>query len=102
VIDEAGARFLDGLAELEAGDAAAAVRSLRHALFSEPGFGLAAFQLARAHEAAGDVDAARRAYQRALRTLAMDDERNQALLGQVDPEDLADAARARLAVLGER
>jgi chemotaxis protein methyltransferase CheR len=102
VIDEAGARFLDGLAELEAGDAAAAVRSLRHALFSEPGFGLAAFQLARAHEAAGDVHAARRAYQRALRTLAMDDERNQALLGQVDPEDLADAARARLAVLGER
>jgi chemotaxis protein methyltransferase CheR len=100
VLDEAGAHFLDGLGELEAGDPEAAVRSLRRALFIEPGFGLAAFQLARAHEAAGDADAARRAYERALRTLAGDDDRNQALLGQVDPEDLVDAARARLAALG--
>jgi chemotaxis protein methyltransferase CheR len=99
VADEATAHFLDGVAELEAGDAAAAVRALRRALFTEPEFGLAAFQLARAHEAAGDSSAARHAYRRSLRTLTVDDGRNRALLGQVDPEDLAAAARARLTAL---
>ena len=50
---------LHGLAELEAGDAAAAVSALRRALYSEPQFGLAAFQLGRAYESLGNRVAAR-------------------------------------------
>jgi chemotaxis protein methyltransferase CheR len=96
----ATAHYLRGLGELETGDAEAAVRSLRRALFAEPRFGLAAFKLGRAHEATGDAAAARRAYEQALRTLTTDGgERRDELLGQVDTEDVATAARTRLAAL---
>ena len=92
-------RFLQGIAELESGDAAAAAESLRHVLYLDPTFGLAAFALGRAHEATGDPSAARRAYQQALRTIDMADDRHDHLLEQVDLVDVATACRARLATL---
>jgi chemotaxis protein methyltransferase CheR len=92
--------FLRGLEELESGDASAAVASLRRALFADPGFSLAAFTLGRAHEATGDVDAARRAYGQALRTLdAPGDGRSADPLGVVETEEIVAAATARLAAL---
>jgi chemotaxis protein methyltransferase CheR len=95
---DAGAYFQRGLAELEDGDPAAAVASLRRALYLEPHFGLAAFKLGGAHEALGHAVAARRAYRQALRTLEPH-ERHEPFLGQVDLADVATAARARLAAL---
>jgi chemotaxis methyl-accepting protein methylase len=92
-------RFLRAITELEAGDALAAAGSLRHVLYLDPTFGLAAFALGRAHEAIGDPSAARRAYQQALRTIDMTDERHDHLLEQVDLADVATACRARLATL---
>jgi chemotaxis protein methyltransferase CheR len=92
-------RFLQGIAELESGEGLAATESLRYVLYLDPTFGLAAFALGRAHEATGDPGAARRAYQQALRTLDMADERHDHLLEQVDLVDVATACRARLATL---
>jgi chemotaxis protein methyltransferase CheR len=92
-------RFLRAIGELEGGEALAAAASLRHVLYLDPTFGLAAFALGRAHEATGDANAARRAYQQALRTIDMTDERHDHLLEQVDLVDVATACRARLATL---
>jgi chemotaxis protein methyltransferase CheR len=94
----ATAHFQRGLAELENDDPAAAVSSLRRALYAEPHFGLAAFKLGGAYEALGDVTAARRAYQQALRTLAPH-ERHEPFLAQIDLADVAGAIQARLEVL---
>jgi chemotaxis protein methyltransferase CheR len=93
--------LLQGLGELESGDARSAVLSLRRALYLEPLLGLAAFQLGRAHEALGDRTAAERAYQQALRTFARDDviELHEAVLGQVDITDIVLAVRMRLDAL---
>jgi chemotaxis protein methyltransferase CheR len=93
--------MLQGLAGLEGNDASAAVVSLRRALYLEPRFGLAAFQLGRAHEALGDRSAARRAYQQALRTFERDDVvgLHDAVLGQVDLDDVIVAVRMRLDAL---
>jgi chemotaxis methyl-accepting protein methylase len=98
---DAGALFERGLLELEAGNAHEAIGALRQALYVDPGFGLAAFKLARAYEAAGDRTAAKRSYQQALRTLEPDHkhERYESILGQVDVGDVAAACRARLAAL---
>jgi predicted TPR repeat methyltransferase len=93
------ARFLRAIGELEGGEALAAAASLRHVLYLDPTFGLAAFALGRAHEATGDAGAARRAYQQALRTIDVKDERHDHLLEQVDLIDVATACRARLATL---
>ena len=90
--------FRQGLAELENGDPAAAVSSLRRALYLDPHFGLAAFKLGGAHEALGDLPAARRVYRQALRALEQNDEAEP--LGQVDLADVATATRTRLGVLG--
>ena len=90
--------FQRGLEALERDDPAAAVDSLRRALFVEPDFGLAAFKLGAAHEALGDPASARRAYHQALRALDPH-ERHEAFLGQIDLADIATAARARLDVL---
>jgi chemotaxis methyl-accepting protein methylase len=95
---DAGAHFQRGLAELENGDPAAAVSSLRRALYADPHFGLAAFKLAGAHEALGDLAAARRAYEQALRTLEPH-ERHEPFLAQIDLADVAGAARTRLDAL---
>jgi chemotaxis protein methyltransferase CheR len=92
-------RFLRAIGELEGGEALAAAASLRHVLYLDPTFGLAAFALGRAHEARGDARAARRAYQQALRTIDIADERHDHLLEQVDLVDVATACRARLANL---
>jgi predicted TPR repeat methyltransferase len=86
---DADAYFVRGLAELGLGDADAAVASLRRALYVDPGFGLAAFKLARAHEQRGDREAAARAYERALHTLDPDDTRHEVILDQIDVADVA-------------
>ncbi|HKP17425.1 MAG TPA: CheR family methyltransferase [Gaiellaceae bacterium] len=93
--------FVRGLVELDDGDAAAAVWSLRRALFLDPEFGLAAFTLGRAHDALGDREAARRAYAQALGSLDPDDERYAHVHDQVDVTDVAAACTARLRALQE-
>lgn len=95
---DAAGDFERGLAELERDEPAAAVTSLRRALYAEPGFGLAAFKLGGAHEALGDVAAAVRAYRQALRALDPH-ARHEPFLEQIDLADVAAAARARLDVL---
>jgi chemotaxis methyl-accepting protein methylase len=95
---DAAAHFQRGLAELENGDPAGAVNSLRRALFADPHFGLAAFKLGGAHEVLGDLAAARRAYAQALRTLEPH-ERHEAFLAQIDLADVASAAQSRLDAL---
>lgn len=94
-----GAHFVRATAELAAGNAAAAVASLRAALYLDPGFGIAAFKLARAYDALGDTRSARREYERALRTLDPDDRGHAEILGDVDPGDVALACAARLRAL---
>lgn len=96
---DAEAWFLKGVEALDAGDPAAATVSLRRALYVDPTFGLAAFTLGRAHEATGDGVAARRAYEQALRTIDLADERHDHLLEQVHLEDVATACRVRLGAL---
>lgn len=91
----ADASFLEGLVALEAGEPAAAVASFRRSLYVSPRFGLAAFELGRAHERLGEGDAARRAYEQALRIFAVGDEHGQ-MLEQIDPADVVAACRARL------
>jgi chemotaxis protein methyltransferase CheR len=95
----ASAHFLHGVAQLEAGDAGAAVVALRRALYAEPRFGLAAFQLGRAQESLGNRPAARRAYEQALRTFDSAGDLYEPLLGQVDLGDVVAAARTRLDAL---
>ncbi len=92
----ADAYFVRGLVELQRDDPAAAIVSLRRSLYLDPSFGLAAFELGRAHDAGDDPGAARRAYERALRTLDPEDERHRAILDQVDLADVAAACAARL------
>jgi len=97
--DTGWAEFLRGLDELEAGDTAGAVRSLRRALFTDPQLALAAFTLGRAHEACGEPTAARRAYEQALRTLDAAAAQHDSRLGRVEADEVIAAARARLAAL---
>jgi tetratricopeptide (TPR) repeat protein len=92
----ADAYFLRGLAELGLAHADAAVTSLRRALYVDPSFGLAAFELGRAHQQCGDRTAAARAYEQALRTFDAGDSRHDAILGQVDIGDVAAACALRL------
>jgi chemotaxis protein methyltransferase CheR len=94
---DANAHFVRGLAELGVGDPDAG--SLRRALYVDPAFGLAAFQLGRAHEVRGDAAAAARAYDHALRTLEPGEGRHDAILDQVDLGDVAAACARRLKAL---
>lgn len=94
------AQFVRGLAELGTGDPGAAMGSFRRALYLDPAFGLAAFQLGRSHDALGDVRAGRRAYAQALQLLDPLDDRQGELLGQVEVADVVGACRARLRELG--
>jgi predicted TPR repeat methyltransferase len=91
--------YLHGLAALEAGNARAAVSSLRRVLYLDPDFELAAFALGRAHEKAGEPLAARRRYEQALRTLDARPEPGERLAGPIDATTVSDACRARLAAL---
>jgi chemotaxis protein methyltransferase CheR len=90
------AHFVEGLLALAAGEPARAAAALRRALYTDARFALAAFTLGRAYDEMGDAPAARRAYQRALRTLDPEDRRHEAILQQVDIGDIAAACRARL------
>jgi chemotaxis methyl-accepting protein methylase len=94
---DAEAYFVRGLTELAGGDPGSAIGSLRRALYIDPTFALAAFQLAHAWDARGDARAARRAYAQTLRALDQDDARHQDLAAVVDVGDIAAACRARLA-----
>jgi chemotaxis protein methyltransferase CheR len=91
--------FIRGLAELGLGDAEAAAGSLRRALYVDPAFGLAAFQLGRAHEARGDRAAATRAYSTALNELGSDGERHSAIREHLDVADMARVCEMRLRAL---
>jgi predicted TPR repeat methyltransferase len=93
---DADAHFVLGLVTLEAGEPARAVAALRRALYADPAFWLAAFTLGRAHDALGDAPAARRAYERVLRTIDPADHRHELILQQVDIGDITAACRLRL------
>lgn len=95
----AEAHYVRGVSELANGDPEVAVESLRRAVYVEPSFALAAFQLARAHDLQGDDPAARRAYAQALRALARDSDRSLLLIEQGDVGEIAAACRTRLASL---
>jgi chemotaxis protein methyltransferase CheR len=98
---DADAHFIQGLVILESGQPAAAAVALRRALCTDARFALAAFTLGRAYDALGDTQAARRAYQQALRTLDPEDDRHEQMLQQIDISDIAAACRARLSGLGD-
>jgi tetratricopeptide (TPR) repeat protein len=91
--------YVRGLDELESGDAAAAVSSLRRVLYLDPDSELAAFALGRAYEKAGDALAARRSYEQALRMLRRRPEPGERLTGQIDAVTVTSACEARLAAL---
>ena len=88
--------FAGAVSLLERGDPATAVDPLRRALYLDPTFALAAFQLACVYDRIGDTPAAMRLYGQTLRTLDPDDERYTHVMGQVDVGDIAAACRARL------
>jgi chemotaxis methyl-accepting protein methylase len=95
---DAEAHFVTGLAELARERPRAAITSLRRALYIDPTSGLAAFKLARAHEALGEPGPARRAYRQALRTLELDI--NELSVAETrDVAEVTTACRARLQAL---
>lgn len=93
---DAEIEFERGVTALASGDSATAIEALRRTVYLDPDHAAAVFQLARAHEAAGDFGAARRAYWQALALL----ERSADEVGGVARRDLESAARARLQALG--
>jgi chemotaxis protein methyltransferase CheR len=93
------AHFIRGVAELARKDARAAVEPLRRALYIDPNFGLAAFKLACAHDALGEGELARRAYERTLRTFDHCGAEQTARSEQLDLLDMATACNTRLRVL---
>jgi len=97
---DADAHYIHGVAALGGDDPQTAAASLRRALYVDPAFGLAAFQLGRAYDLLGDPVGARRAYEQALRTLSPDHPRQRRLVAGVDLADVAAACGARLAALG--
>jgi chemotaxis protein methyltransferase CheR len=95
---DAEAHFITGVAELARNAPQAAVDSLRRALYSDPSSSLAAFQLARAHDALGERGPARRAYEQALRTLDLDTV-ERSVEQKRDLADITAACRSRLRAL---
>ena len=95
----AHAAFEAGSRALSAGDAAAAVNALRRALYLDPRSAVVALQLARAHEALDQIEAARRGYRRALGLVGEAPDPRARLYDRVAAGDVAAACRARLAVL---
>jgi len=96
---DAAAHFGRGMVALSRDDPAAAVGSLRRALYLKPGLALAAFQLGRAHELLEHPGAARRAYEQALRTAEATDGDLDDVVKGMPADDVAAACRARLAML---
>jgi chemotaxis methyl-accepting protein methylase len=95
----AAAYYVRGIAQLAADDADAAVISLRRALYADPNFSAAAFKLARAHDALGEVEAAAGAYRRTLRALDSPDTGTLAVLHPTDRGDLVVACHTRLSAM---
>jgi chemotaxis protein methyltransferase CheR len=93
------ALFVRGLAELGAGDAPAAVASLRRALYARPDFGLAAFHLARALERCGEHAAAGAAYKQTLRMLDRQAAEDPTVPEHGSASDVAAACRLQLRTL---
>jgi chemotaxis protein methyltransferase CheR len=93
------AHYARGVAELARGEASAAVTALRKALYLDPQFALAAFQLGRAHDSLSQAESARRAYAQALRILEGGQSERTGLIEGPDPTDLEAACRARLRAL---
>jgi chemotaxis protein methyltransferase CheR len=93
------AHYIRGLAARGTGDLEVAVAAFRRALYVDPSFGLAAFELGRTYDALADRSAARRAYEQAVRTLDPEDGRHQAILDYVEVADVAATCRSRLRAL---
>jgi chemotaxis protein methyltransferase CheR len=93
------AHFIRGSVELARENAHAAVEPLRRALYIDPNFSLAAFKLARAHDALNQIEPARRAYERTLRTLDHSAAEQTAPADQLDLLDIATACHTRLKAL---
>jgi chemotaxis methyl-accepting protein methylase len=95
---DANAHFLRGLALRGLGREAEAISALRSALYVDPGFGLAAFEMGRALEACGDETSAVRAYKQALKTF---DSTPESVLAysQLHSGDVAGACAIRLLAL---
>jgi hypothetical protein len=72
---------------------------LRRALYIDPNFGLAAFKLACAHDALGEVEPARRAYERTLRTFDHCGAEQTARSDRLDLLDMTAACNTRLRAL---
>jgi chemotaxis protein methyltransferase CheR len=89
------ALFLHGLVLHAQGDPAAALDPLRRAVYLDPSFGRAAFELGRAQDALGNRPAAHRAYRQALEELG-DREPEHLVLGPIN-DGLRDACRLALA-----
>jgi chemotaxis protein methyltransferase CheR len=96
------AHFIRGLAELARGNARDALEPLRRALYIDPNFALATFKLACAHDALGEVQPARRAYERTLRTLDHCEVEQTARSNQSDMLNIAGACHTRLRTLAGR
>jgi chemotaxis protein methyltransferase CheR len=90
------AHYVRGVAQLARGDAHAALDPLRRALYIEPNFSLAAFNLARAHDALKESEQARRAYERTLRTLDHTADAATSAAVRFDAADIFAACHARL------
>lgn len=93
------AHFIRGVAELARNDARAAVEPLRRALYIDPNFSLAAFKLACAHDALGELGPARRAYERTQRTLDHCATAQRTRSEDLDLLDIAAACHTRLKAL---
>ncbi len=93
------AHFIRGVAELARDDPRAAVEPLRRALYIDPSLALAAFKLACAHDALGELGPALRAYRRTLRTLDHCAAEQPAGSDQLDLLDIAAACHTRLRAL---
>jgi chemotaxis protein methyltransferase CheR len=92
--------FIRGLAEHAAGDPEAAAASLRRAVYLDPGFLRAAFELGRAHDALNHDAAAARCYRQALDVLHEGRPGVRRLLNPREAGDIAAASRGRLRALG--
>jgi chemotaxis protein methyltransferase CheR len=93
------AHFIRGVAELARTNARAALEPLRRALYIDPNFAPAAFKLACAHDVLGEVQPARRAYERTLRTLDHCAAEQTVHSNQSDLLNIAGACHARLQML---
>lgn len=94
---DTAAYFVRGLAQRGLGHHGEALCAFRTALYIDPAFGLAAYEMGRAYEACGDEAAAARAYNQALGGL---EPKSGRIRKQIVPRDVARACAIRLRALG--